>query len=281
MVAKTKKKSSSRTRKASSRKKKRKTARKEIRIGIWTITAILAGLSIFLSWPFLSKRHAGEKGAALPDGEYVYGMDISHFQTDIQWDSLMILSGKDRKTIKSPKHAKDIRPVSFVFIKATEGNSMKDKRFSKHWKEAGESNIRRGAYHFFRSSKDPGQQARNFIRAVGKLRYKDLPPVLDIETIHSGCSRKTLNVKALEWLKIIEKHYGRKPIVYSSSSFIEDVLCDEIKENYPIWVAHYDVDTPRYKDWDFWQFTDKALVHGVEGHVDLNVCSTETFRNMQ
>ena len=99
------------------------------------------------------------------------------------------------------------------------------------------------------------EQAENFIKTVGELRYKDLPPVLDIETIHSGCSHKTLNDKALTWLKIIEKHYGRKPIVYSSASFIEDILCDEIKRDYPIWVAHYETDTPRYKDWDFWQFT--------------------------
>lgn len=281
MAKKTNRKPASKPRKPASGRKKSGRGKKETRLGLWTIIAILAGLSIILSWPFITKRHTGEKGAALPQGEYVYGLDISHFQTDIQWDSLMVLSGKDRKTIKSPEHAKDIRPVSYVFIKATEGSTMKDKRFSRHWKEAGESNIRRGAYHFFRSSKDPGQQARNFIRTVGNLRYKDLPPVLDIETIHSGCSHKTLNSRALEWLKIVEKHYGRKPIVYSSSSFIEDILCDEIKDNYPIWVAHYDVDTPRYKDWDFWQFTDKALVHGVEGYVDLNVCSTETFRKMQ
>ena len=45
-------------------------------------------------------------------------------------------------------------------------------------------------------------------------------------------------------------------------------------ERYPIWVAHYDVEQPQTENWMFWQFTDKALVYGVEGYIDLNVCQT-------
>lgn len=262
------------------RKKGRKKVRK-IHMNIWIVIAIVLLTGLIVSWPSIRHRsHSEDKGAAVPKGAYVYGIDISHFQTHVEWDSLMVLTDGSRRTMKSMSMAKDIRPVSYVFIKATEGSSMKDKHFRKHWKEAEKKDIRRGAYHFFRSSKDPRQQAENFIKAVGELRYKDLPPVLDIETIHSGCSRKTLNDKALTWLKIIEKHYGRKPIVYSSASFIEDILCDEIRMNYPIWVAHYDVETPRYKDWDFWQFTDKAVVHGIDGYVDLNACPAGTLENL-
>lgn len=262
------------------RKKGRKKVRK-IHMNIWIVIAIILLTGLIISWPSIRHRSHGEdKGAVVPKGAYVYGIDISHFQTHVEWDSLMVLTDGSRRTMRSMSMAKDIRPVSYVFIKATEGSSMKDKHFRKHWKEAGKKDIRRGAYHFFRSSKDPREQAENFIKTVGELRYKDLPPVLDIETIHSGCSHKTLNDKALTWLKIIEKHYGRKPIVYSSASFIEDILCDEIKGNYPIWVAHYEADTPRYKDWDFWQFTDKAVVHGVDGYVDLNACPAATLENL-
>ena len=250
-------------------------------MNIWIVIAIILLTGLIISWPSIRHRSHGEdKGAIVPKGAYVYGIDISHFQTHVEWDSLMVLTDGSRRTMRSMSMAKDIRPVSYVFIKATEGSSMKDKHFRKHWKEAGKKDIRRGAYHFFRSSKDPREQAENFIKTVGELRYKDLPPVLDIETIHSGCSHKTLNDKALTWLKIIEKHYGRKPIVYSSASFIEDILCDEIKGNYPIWVAHYETDTPRYKDWDFWQFTDKAVVHGIDGYVDLNACPAATLEDL-
>lgn len=262
------------------RKKGRKKVRK-IHMNIWIVIAIILLTGLIISWPSIRHRSHGEdKGAAVPRGAYIYGIDISHFQTHVEWDSLIVLTDGSRRTMKSMSMAKDIRPVSYVFIKATEGSSMKDKHFRKHWKEAGKKDIRRGAYHFFRSSKDPHQQAENFIKTVGELRYKDLPPVLDIETIHSGCSHKTLNDKALTWLKIIEKHYGRRPIVYSSASFIEDILCEEIRMNYPIWVAHYDVEIPRYKDWDFWQFTDKAVVHGIDGYVDLNACPAGILENL-
>ena len=170
-----------------------------------------------------------------------------------------------------PYLAKEIKPVSFVFIKATEGASFKDKDFKENWKAAGKTDLRRGAYHFFRSSKDGEIQARNFISTVGDLRFKDLPPVLDIETIHLGCPKELLNQRALQWLKAVEKRYGKKPIIYASSSFIKDYLNSEIVGNYPVWVAHYEKDSPAFEGWTWWQFTDRAVVKGVPGTVDLSV----------
>ena len=179
------------------------------------------------------------------------------------------------RTVRDPFKAKEIKPVSFVIIKATEGAGFQDKDFRKNWKDAGKSGLRRGAYHFFRSSKDGEVQARNFIRTVGELKYRDLPPVLDIETIHIGCSKELLNQRALQWLKAVEKRYGKKPVVYASSSFVKDNLCKEITSNYPIWVAHYEKDRPGLEDWTWWQFTDKAVVKGVPGRVDLSVMKAD------
>ena len=195
-----------RTRKGKGRKKK------EIKITTWMIIIICIILGLCIILPYLSERPFPDKGTAVPEGSYTYGIDISHYQTDVVWDSLMVLTDVSGKTIKSKLKARDIKPVSFVFIKATEGSTMKDKHFRKHWKKAGVNAVRRGAYHFFRSSKDAEAQARNFIKTVGELEATDLPPVLDIETIHKGCSHKALNDKALLWLKTIEEHYGRNTV---------------------------------------------------------------------
>ena len=254
------------------RKGRKRKKRKKIEISIWIIASVIASLTAFILWPYITDRSSAEKGAAVPEGIYRYGLDISHYQEKIVWDSLMVLTDGARRTTRSKTNAKDIRPISFVFIKATEGASMKDKDFRKHWKAAGERNIPKGAYHFFRSSKSGAVQARHFIKTAGELSRNDLPPVLDIETIHTGCSIRTLNDRALEWLEIVSAHYGRKPIVYSSASFIENILCDEIKENYPIWVAHYGKDRPECQKWNIWQFTDKAIIYGIDGFCDLNVC---------
>lgn len=265
---------------------KRKVRRKKkvVRIGVRTVVILMTGivltLSLFAIWPYISDHSSSDKGSAVPKGPYCYGIDISHYQNGIAWDSLMVLTDASRRTIRSKIKAKDIKPVSFVFIKATEGCSMHDKNFRRHWKDAEKHGLRKGAYHFFRSSKSPELQARNFIRTVGKIAHDDLPPVLDIETIHSGCSHKTLNERALKWLTAVEKHYGRKPIVYSSAYFIKDILSEEIKRNYHIWVAHYETDMPGCDRWNIWQFTDNAVVYGIDGFTDLNVCTQDFLKSL-
>ena len=265
--------------------KRRKKRRKPIKIKVTAyvlsaVFVVLLALAALIAKPYIKERHNIDKGASVPGSYYCYGIDISRYQTDIEWDKIKVLTDAQGRSTNSVNQAKDIRNVSYVFIKATEGNSFKDKYFKKHWKNAKKSGIRRGAYHFFRSSKDAETQARHFIRTVGELSADDLPPVLDIETIHKGCSYKTLNDKALTWLKTVENHYGIKPIVYSSASFINDILGKEIKENYPIWVAHYGAPAPRCARWHIWQFADDAVVYGIDGYVDLNVTTEQILNSL-
>lgn len=260
----------------SARKKKKKKVRK-VKLSPWQ--AVLAAAAV-LAVVFLVFRrwngYGSESGASVPAGTWRYGIDISHNnEGPIVWDSLFVMTDAKRKTIRDPYQAKEIRKVSFIFIKASEGVTMKDKDFDRNWKAAGRADIRRGAYHFFRSSKDGRAQAENFIRSVGSLRHSDLPPVLDIETIHRGCSKKELNDKALVWLKTVEEHYGKKPVVYTGAAFARDVLSDRITSEYPLWIAHYGVRKPAFDGWTWWQFTDKAVVKGVPGKVDLNVMAVE------
>jgi GH25 family lysozyme M1 (1,4-beta-N-acetylmuramidase) len=267
-------------RKSSPQKRKKRSGKKkkQVRISIWIVIAALTVLAALVSLPYMKNGSPEKKGARIPPGAFSYGIDISYYQDKVECDSLMVMTDAKGRTISSITHAKDVRPVSYVLIKATEGVSMKDRMFSSHWKEAEKKNVRRGAYHFFRSSKDPLEQAGHFIETVGNLRYKDLPPVLDIETIHKGCSREELNSKALIWLKEVESHYGRKPIVYANPHYLKNILSPQITQNYPIWVANYEVSRPSYKRWHMWQFTDRALVKGV-GSVDLNVMSVPKDRH--
>ncbi len=251
--------------------------RKKRKIKLSPLTALASAavlLGLFILIPVL-KRPAlpSDAGVVIPSvGFTSCGIDISHNNKGpVIWDSLMVMTDRSGRTVKSLQDAARVFPVRFVFIKATEGVSLKDTKFREYWREAGERDIQRGAYHFFRSSKDGRTQARNFISAVGELRHSDLPPVLDIETIHRGCSRKTLNDRALEWLRTVELHYGRRPVIYTSDSFAKNILSDEITANYPVWIAHYGVDSPDFESWEYWQFTDRALVYGLPEPVDLSV----------
>lgn len=249
---------------------KKKKAQKKLLLSPWIFIGIIAamGLGIFIAW--LVEGRDFSSGSPLPKGYSSFCIDISHHNGEIQWDSLKIMVNQRGRTTRNLQKAVSILPVSRVIIKATEGEVLGDDLFQKNWEEAGRIDISRGAYHFFRSSKDARKQAENYINCV-KLRKTDLPPVLDVETIHKGCTDKVLNDKILSWLEIVEKHYGVKPIVYTSDSFLREHLSTDITDNYPLWIARYNTIPPKKDGWSMWQFTDRASVYGIKGHVDLSV----------
>ena len=236
----------------------------------WQIFAALGVLALIVLVPYLAHLRS-ETGAPVPEGRWSYTIDISHHNSSIVWDSLAVCIDARGRTCRDIMKAKRVYNVAQVIIKASEGVSLKDKDFAANWSEAASHGIRRGAYHFFRTSTDPAAQAQNFIDAVGPLSPGDLPPVLDLETIHKGCSSKQLCANALVWLQAVEKHYGVKPVIYTGDSFLKEHLSPALTDNYPVWIAHYKTSSPVFQDWILWQFTDEAVVRGIRGKVDLSV----------
>lgn len=189
-------------------------------------------------------------------GFEVHGIDVSHHQKQINWNQVKKAS------------------IDFVFIKATEGGYFRDPNFELNWRAAKDKNIIRGAYHFYRPSVASAVQARHFIRTV-KLSSGDFPPVLDLE-VNDNRPKKIVIKGAKNWLKIIEKHYGVKPILYVNKNWFEEYV-DGNFDDYTVWVAAYTV-WPRPKlvngkEWHFWQYTNRGRVNGINGAVDLNVFS--------
>lgn len=257
-------------RKKSGRKKPKKAGTRSGLIIFGAVTLILIGLTI--GRLIKETEDHSETGAAIPSGTRSFCIDISHHNGEkIIWDSLKVMINRDGRTVRSIDQAIRILPVGAVYMKASEGETMRDRRFRVNWEEAGKREIRRGAYHFFSPARNPVKQADNFIRCVGTLRHSDLPPVLDIETLPPKVTKEELNRNALTWLRLIERHYGVKPVIYAPDSFIRDLLSDELTGNYPLWVAHYEVDAPVCKRYSMWQFTDHAVIHGIPGFTDLSV----------
>lgn len=194
-----------------------------------------------------------------------YGFDVSHYQNreDIKWDSLSI----GNKTI----------PLEFVVMRATMGNRNADNHFDEFWAKAQKHNLIRGAYHFYRADEDPVIQANNFLANV-KLESGDLPPILDIEKIPKRKTNKKLIEDLKVWCKIVEETYGHKPIIYTYYHYYKDFLKGEF-DGYPLWLANYnDVPAPTPNDhWDFWQFTENGIVHGINTKVDLDIYNGSTW----
>lgn len=197
-------------------------------------------------------------GVCLPCSYEVHGIDISHYQGKIDWE-----------TLSRNRHTEF--PLCFIFLKATEGGDHGDDTFAQNFGEARKYGFIRGAYHYFIPKTDADKQADFFIRTV-QLEKGDLPPVLDVETIGKKQSPQELKTAVKTWLDKVESHYGVKPILYTSYKFKERYLNDSVFNTYPYWIAHYYVDSVRYEGkWNFWQHTDVGTVPGIEKEVDLNV----------
>ncbi len=191
----------------------------------------------------------------------IRGIDISHHQGTINWT----------KVAKAG--------IKFAYIKASEGERTKDKRFRKNLREARDQGIIIGGYHFFTFRKSGEVQANNFIEAV-PLLSQSLPPAVDVET--SGNSSHApdkgwLNRELRICLQRLEKHYGQKPIIYANKNIYGKYLEAEF-QNYDIWIRDIFLPPSFFLShkWTLWQYHDRGRIPGIDGPVDLNLyCGDE------
>lgn len=190
----------------------------------------------------------------------VHGIDAARFQKSINWSQA-------RRN-----------GVNFAFIKATEGGDLLDSAFKSHWRGAGQAGVARGAYHFYYFCTTPEVQARWFIRNVPKAKGM-LPPVLDMEwnPFSPTCAHRRPDAKVVQdemrrWLRIVETHYGQRPIIYTTPKFYKENELANFK-GYEYWLRTT-AKTPRQaypgQSWRFWQYSMTGLIDGIEGEVDLN-----------
>ena len=213
---------------------------------------------IFVS-PYGFRWRALYGDISYPEGYEIHGIDISHHQGKINWQEL-----KDNGMI-------DKFPVRFVMIKATEGATRIDPNFEDNFYQAREYGFTRGAYHFYSVHSSAKSQADFFIRKV-KLENGDLPPVLDVEHKPKKQTDEEFKQSILQWLNIVEKYYGVKPIIYTYYKFKMQYLSDPVFDDYPYWIAHYYVEQVEYEGkWKFWQHTDVGRLPGIKGNVDFDI----------
>lgn len=193
-----------------------------------------------------------------PEGFETQGIDISHYQGDIDWNKL------EQALINKC-------PVRFVIIKSTEGASIVDDCFHENFRKARKHGFIRGAYHFWSIRSSAREQAYFFLKNV-KLEPGDLPPVLDVELKPQSQPVDEFQKEILTWMHIVEDKYHVKPILYTNYKFKLKNLNDKRFDDYPYWISHYYVDSMEYKgEWKFWQHTDAGQLPGIDGYVDLNI----------
>ena len=208
----------------------------------------------------------------------IYGIDVSKYQGDL----VRHLDTKDG--------------LSFVVCKATEGGDCVDPDFYKNWRLIHKKKLVRGAYHFYRSNKDPIVQADHYSRTLNAwrllwhrgLRPNDLPPILDIEGsgVAKGTNPEVLKKDLLRFLTHIELRTGRKPIIYTGLYFADQYLQDPAFAQYPLWLAEYtDNNSPKLpKTWQkqgykFWQKSYRYSIESEKTDYDIFNGSLEELEN--
>lgn len=204
-----------------------------------------------------------------------FGIDLSHHNKISDWGN-MALYGKQKDGFVHtvmPENNFHFLPVDFVFLKATEGATIRDKNYLSNMANAKKYHKKRGSYHFMHlTSSSVEEQVDNFLDYL-VFEKGDLPPVLDIEVIKQAESigiDKTKE-KVLKWLKLVENKIGVKPIIYTSTNFKKNYLSSSEFDAYDFWIAHYKNSEPDYKKYKIWQFTDKGKLHGNNISVDVNL----------
>lgn len=189
----------------------------------------------------------------------VHGIDASRYQGAIDWPTAAA-SG-----------------VSFAYLKATEGGDGLDAAFASNWQGAAQAGIPHGAFHYFYFCRPAAEQARWFIRNVPQTTGI-LPPVLDMEwtPFSPTCTLRpdaaTVRAEAETFLTLIEKHYGQRPLIYTSPDFYADNDLGRLQGT-EFWlrsVAGHPSNTYPNQAWTFWQYSSTGGVAGVPNAVDTN-----------
>lgn len=220
-------------------------------------------------------RVFSQDGAYIPQAD-AYGLDISRFQGDIQWDTLPQIHFEPITRCQRRNGNIASAPVSFVFAKASEGATHVDPAIDQNRTLVRKLAIPFGAYHVLTLS-EPKEQARNFI-SNAKLRKGDLTPVIDLEEDILGKYDDNDVIKTVvDVAQRLKKKYGPTPIIYGSHKYISKLSEKGLPDDYPLWIARYST-KDRPQNADIWQFTDCGTIPGVNHDIDINALFSDRHK---
>lgn len=213
--------------------------------------------------------------------ERIYGIDISRHQHEkrgrrlpFDWRNLRITHLGRRISQQQVLDRVDY-PVSFVYIKSTEGTTIENRYYDDDYASAHQKGIPTGAYHFFSTKTPADEQAAHFLSNT-HFRRGDMPPMLDIEPspeqIEQMGGPLVLFDAMRTWLNAVERATSTRPIIYINQNFVNTYLdlAPDIKAGYTLWIARYGEYKPDIH-LALWQLSADGRVQGITGDVDLNV----------
>ncbi|MDI1256621.1 MAG: glycoside hydrolase family 25 protein [Flavobacterium sp.] len=198
----------------------------------------------------------------------ITGIDVSHYQGNIDW-------------VKVDANAK---PISFVYIKATEGSNIVDPMAAVNGEGAAGAGIRTGYYHFANpqgAAGDAAAEAKHFISVLQTIAPPTLkyPYALDIETNSDNLSPAAYLQWVYDFIAAFKAYSNIPLVIYSDSSFLSANLATPNNlGNNPLWIARYSSQQPvvpaPWTKWSAWQYSDSGVVSGISGSVDMDTADS-------
>lgn len=167
--------------------------------------------------------------------------------------------------------------IEFAIIRAGFGKneSQKDDMLENHYAGFRYVNIPIGFYHYsyVNSEENALLEAKNCLKFI-KDKKCELPVFLDLEEkLIKAFGKEQITNFALIFCREIKKA-GFKAGVYANLDWFKNYVdFKKIKEEgFYIWLAQWNNKPDLEITPDFWQYTSKGKVHGIEGNVDLDIC---------
>lgn len=196
-----------------------------------------------------------------------FGVDVSHYQKDIDW-KMVASSGKKFAILKCMYEAQSHRI---------------DECFENNYRKCGIYGLSRGVYIFIgRSSiNNPEADAKALLGHLSD-RALEYGIWLDYESEHL---RKVGKDKLLKLTEIYSKAFrsaGYHVGIYCNKDWFDHVIPDRLKTDFNFWIARYKKHDdgiynpesslkPSMKNAVAWQYSSKGTVPGISGAVDLDV----------
>jgi lysozyme len=227
-------------------------------IRVIAIASVLA-TACALEQPTLEEPAVAETSqlaSVCADGPTTFGIDVSRFQGDINWQQV---AGAG---------------VKFAWIQISRSLTDIDVKFPYNWEHAKANGILRGAYQRFHPAQDVMAQAKLFLDKLGPFQIGDMPPMLDVED-SDGLSATQIKAAVKQWMDYVEPRVGVKPIIYTGYYFWRDSVASADFSAHPLWIANYSATCPLVPDhwtrWAFHQYSSTVTLPGITANtVDVN-----------
>ena len=191
--------------------------------------------------------------------ETMLGIDVSSFQGEINWEKVKNTG------------------VEFAIIRLGFGYTINnelvlDKYFKENLQHAKEQGLKVGVYFYTYANtlEEIEEQAKFIVKNLDGVDL-ELGVAFDWENWNNfqdyHVSFYDLDNMYNNFSTLL-KEKGYDAMLYGSKFYLSNVWNTENKN---VWLAHYTGMTNYNKDYKIWQFSDKGLVDGISGFVDLDV----------